>query len=68
MVASGDDVATILPSWIISPYMQTYDLASVQIDKTPQARTWYCATRHGAQPDNVEAFVSVLVSHVSSPV
>jgi LysR family transcriptional regulator for metE and metH len=68
MVASGDDMATILPTWITAPYMQTYELASVQVGETPQARTWYCATRHGPLPDNVEAFVSVLVTHVSSPV
>jgi LysR family transcriptional regulator for metE and metH len=67
IVASGDDVATILPSWIISSYLPTRDLASVQVGETPQARTWYCATRHGPQPDNVEAFVSVLVAHLSSP-
>ena len=47
MVASGGDVVTILPSWIVAPYLQTHDLASVQVGVTPQARTWYCATRHG---------------------
>ena len=67
MVASGGDVVTILPSWIVAPYMQTHDLASVQVGATPQARTWYCATRHGPQPENIEAFVSVLMEQLATP-
>ena len=38
MVAAGGDVATILPSWIAAPYLQTHDVASVQVGATPQAR------------------------------
>ena len=67
MVASGGDVVTILPSWIVAPYLQTHDLASVQVGATPQARTWYCATRHGPQPENIEAFVSVLTEQLATP-
>ena len=67
MVASGGDVVTILPSWIVEPYLKTHDLASVQVGATPQARTWYCATRHGPQPANIEAFVSVLTEQLATP-
>jgi len=67
MVASGGDVVTILPSWIAAPYMQTHDLASVRVGATPQARTWYYATRHGPQPENIEAFVSVLTERLATP-
>jgi LysR family transcriptional regulator for metE and metH len=66
MVASGGDVVTILPSWIVAPYMQTHDLTSVQIGATPQARTWYYATRHGPQPENIEAFVSALTEQITA--
>jgi LysR family transcriptional regulator for metE and metH len=66
MVASGGDVVTILPSWIAAPYLETHDLASVQVGVTPQARTWYCATRHGPRPENIEAFVSVLTEQTAT--
>jgi LysR family transcriptional regulator for metE and metH len=67
MVASGGDVVTILPSWVVAPYLRTHDLASVQVGATPQARTWYCATRHGQQPENVDAFVAVLTEQLATP-
>jgi LysR family transcriptional regulator for metE and metH len=66
MVAARDDVATVVPSWIVAPYMGTRQVASVQVGPTPQARTWYCATRHGPQPPNVEAFVAALAEHVAT--
>ena len=37
MVASGGDVVTILPSWVVAPYLRTHDLASVQVGAAPQA-------------------------------
>jgi LysR family transcriptional regulator, regulator for metE and metH len=66
MVASGGDVVAILPSWIVEPYLKTHDVASVQVGATPQARTWYCATRHGPQPANIEDFVSVLIEQLAT--
>jgi LysR family transcriptional regulator, regulator for metE and metH len=67
MVASGGDVVTIMPSWIAAPYLESHDLTSVQVGTTPQARTWYCATRHGPQPESIEAFVSVLTEQTATP-
>ena len=67
MVASGSDVVTILPSWIVAPYLPTHDIATVQVGATPQARTWYYATRHGPQPENIEAFVSELTEQLATP-
>jgi LysR family transcriptional regulator for metE and metH len=67
MVASGGDVVTILPSWIAAPYLQTHDVVSVQVGATPHARTWYCASRHGPQPENVESFVAILTEHLATP-
>jgi LysR family transcriptional regulator for metE and metH len=67
MVASGSDVVTILPSWIVAPYLPTHAIATVQVGATPQARTWYYATRHGPQQENIEAFVSVLTEQLATP-
>ena len=67
MVAAGGDVATILPSWIVAPYLHTHDLVSIQVGSTPHARTWYCATRHGPQPEIVDVFVAVLARQLGAP-
>jgi LysR family transcriptional regulator, regulator for metE and metH len=62
MVASGDAV-TILPTWVAAPYLSGRDVVAVPVGSTPQSRTWYCATRHGAREEQVDAFVDVLLGH-----
>jgi LysR family transcriptional regulator, regulator for metE and metH len=64
MVASGDHVS-ILPSWIISPYLERYDLTTLQIGATPIARTWYCATRHGQSTEAIDLLSRLIVEHFS---
>jgi len=36
MVASGESV-TVLPTWIVAPYLETYDLVTLQVGRTPLA-------------------------------
>jgi LysR family transcriptional regulator for metE and metH len=63
LVATGDAV-TVLPSWVIAPYLARHDVASVAIGDPPQHRTWYCATRP-ERSDVIDAVVAVLHDHLA---
>jgi LysR family transcriptional regulator for metE and metH len=62
MVATSRDV-TVLPSWLVSPYVATSDIATVAVGAPPQHRTWYSATRHD-RSELVDTFVSLLHAHL----
>ena len=64
MVASGDHIS-ILPSWIIEPYLDGNDLITMQVGTTPVARTWYCATRHGQPSESIDQLSQLIVEHFS---
>lgn len=66
MVASGETV-TVLPSWIVAPYLENLDLATLQLGSTPLARTWYCATRHSQSPDTADLLSQLIVEHFTRP-
>jgi LysR family transcriptional regulator for metE and metH len=63
LVATGD-VVTVLPSWIVAPYLATHDIASVAVGDPPQHRTWYSATRP-ERSDVVDAVIAVLHTHLA---
>ena len=63
MVAAGDAI-TVLPSWIVAPYLATHPVTTVAVGDPPQARTWYCATRHGPRRDLVAAFIDTVTGHL----
>ena len=63
LVAAGDAV-TVLPSWIIAPYLSTHDVASVAVGDPPQRRSWYCATRP-ERSDVTDAVVAILQTHLA---
>lgn len=58
----ADDAVTILPSWIAAPYLQSHDIATIQVGARAERRTWYCATRHGEGSDAVTDLVDVLAT------
>ena len=58
MVATGDAV-TVMPSWIVAPYLATHDVASVAVGDPPQRRTWYSATRP-ERSELVDTFVAMM--------
>lgn len=60
MVAGGEAV-TVLPNWVAAPYLASGDYVGVQVGSAPQARTWYCATRHGSTSEPLQAFTQVLL-------
>ena len=62
LVATGD-VVTVIPSWIVAPYLATHDVASVAVGDPPQRRTWYCATRP-ERSDAIDAVIAVLHTHL----
>jgi LysR family transcriptional regulator for metE and metH len=63
LVATGDAV-TVLPSWVIAPYLATHDVASVAVGDPPRRRTWYCATRP-ERSDVIDAVVAILHAHLA---
>ena len=63
MVAAGDAI-TVLPSWIVAPYLATHPVTTVAVGDPPQTRTWYCATRHGPRRDLVAAFIDTVTAHL----
>lgn len=56
----NSDAVTVLPSWIAAPYVANGTVRTVQVGPTPQARTWYCATRHEPIPSHLTAFIDIL--------
>jgi LysR family transcriptional regulator, regulator for metE and metH len=63
MVASGQGIS-VLPNWVVQPYLASHDIKAVQIGAKPQKRIWFCATRLGPQPEHIEAFVEQLNRHL----
>ena len=63
LVATGEAV-TVLPSWIVAPYLATHDIVSVAVGDPPQRRTWYSATRH-ERSDAVDAVIASLHAHLA---
>lgn len=66
MVAGGQGV-TVLPNWVVAPYVASHGLALVRIGAQPLTRTWFCATRPGPHPPHLEAFVEELVTRLTAP-
>lgn len=62
MIASGDSV-TVLPTWIAAPFLSSHNLRTVQVGRSPLARTWYCATRHGRLSESVEVTTRLIIDH-----
>ncbi len=66
MVASGQDV-TVLPSWEAERLIDEHDVVAVRMGARPLVRSWFCATRRGAQPEHVQVFVDELVEQLTTP-
>lgn len=65
MVASSQDIS-VLPSWIIAPYLASHGVTTVQIGQRPQRRTWYGATRHHDRTDATDDLLLVLEESFAS--
>jgi LysR family transcriptional regulator for metE and metH len=63
MVAGGEGVG-ILPSWIAEPYLAGHEVRLVKIGAKGQPRHWYCATRSGGRPEEVDAFATLQIDHL----
>ena len=63
LAATGDAV-TVLPSWVLAPYLATHDIASVTVGDPPQRRTWYCATRP-ERSEAIDTVVAILQAHLA---
>ena len=69
----ASDAVTVMPSWIVAPHIATGRVVGVQIGVEAHGRTWYAATRRGAQTEQITTFVEVLREvlgrgdHVRSP-
>ena len=62
LAATGDAV-TVLPAWVLAPYLATHDIASVTVGDPPQRRTWYCATRP-ERSEAIDIVVAILQAHL----
>lgn len=62
----GTRLATVLPSWVATPYIAAGMVVGVQVGQQPQGRTWYAATRRGPQSELVVDFVAQLRRHVAA--
>ena len=56
----ASDAITVMPSWIVAPHLATGRVVGVQIGAEAHGRTWYAATRRGAQTEQITTFVEVL--------
>ncbi len=56
----ASDAVTVLPSWIAAAHLATGRVVGVQIGREPHGRTWYAATRRGAQTAQIATFVEVM--------
>jgi LysR family transcriptional regulator for metE and metH len=63
MVATSDAV-TVLPSWMVAPYLTTHDITTIAVGDPPQNRTWYSATRP-ERSELVDTFVATLHDHLA---
>ena len=62
----NSDAVTVLPSWIAAPYLAAGSVRTVQIGPTPQARTWYCATRHEPIPSHLAGLIDILSNELQT--
>ena len=56
----ASDTVTVMPSWIAAPHLATGRVVGIQIGREAHGRTWYAATRRGAQTEQIITFVEVL--------
>jgi LysR family transcriptional regulator, regulator for metE and metH len=64
MVASSRSVS-VMPQWLVEPYLPARDIATVRITEAPQRRTWSLVTRRGDQPAPVGAFLELVAAHAA---
>jgi len=64
LVAASDRL-TVLPRRVVAPYAERYALATARLTRRGLVRAWSVATRRGAQPAHIEAFVAALRAHAS---
>ena len=57
-VATSDAV-TVMPSWVVAPYLVSHDVVSLAVGDPPQRRTWYSATRP-ERSELVDTFVAMM--------
>jgi LysR family transcriptional regulator, regulator for metE and metH len=62
-VATSDAV-TVMPSWVVAPYLVSHEVVSLAVGDPPQRRTWYSATRP-EHSDLVDTFVAMMHSHLA---
>jgi LysR family transcriptional regulator for metE and metH len=65
-VATSDAV-TVIPSWIVTPYVVSHDVVSLAVGDPPQRRTWYSATLP-ERSEVVDTFVAAMHSHLADDV
>lgn len=64
MVKAGLGVA-VMPTWVVRPYLQSGQLATVRITEKRILRTWYAATlKSKQQPPFTDAFVKQLACYM----
>jgi LysR family transcriptional regulator for metE and metH len=61
------DAMTVIPSWIVTPYLVTHDVVSLAVGDPPQRRTWYSATLP-ERSELVDTFVATMHSHLAGDV
>ena len=62
-VATSDAV-TVMPSWVVAPYLVSHDVVSLAVGDPPQRRTWYSATRP-ERSELVDTFVAMMHRHLA---
>ena len=62
-VATSDAV-TVMPSWVVAPYLVSHEVVSLAVGDPPQRRRWYSATRP-ERSDLVDTFVAMMHSHLA---
>ncbi|MCB5167963.1 LysR family transcriptional regulator [Streptomyces bambusae] len=65
MVAAGQGI-TVLPNWVAAPYVSSHGLSLVRLGPEGISRTWCLATRHGARPAHLAAFVDELTARLGN--
>ena len=65
-VATSDAV-TVMPSWVVTPYLASHHVVSLAVGDPPQRRTWYSATRP-ERSELVDTFVSMMHRHLAGEV
>jgi LysR family transcriptional regulator for metE and metH len=62
-VATSDAV-TVIPAWIVTPYLASNDVVSLAVGDPPQRRTWYSATLP-ERSELVDTFVATMHRHLA---